>query len=155
MRIYIYIIYIYIYILCVHYIYIYIYTHTHTGIYIYIYICMYMCMCMSMRHMSWDWQAFVTVCFVQRASLPFTSHMSRVPVRRAQGQSVRESKSRKTNFGSSHVTSLAGELRSVSHIIVLSGVHFIGPADCNHCNCNKQLWHTCERSLPPCFQIAQ
>ena len=31
----------------------------------------------------------ITFCF-QRASLPFTSRMSRVPVRRAQGQSARE-----------------------------------------------------------------
>ena len=30
--------------------------------------------------------------FLPQASLPFTGRMSRVPVRRAQGQSVRESK---------------------------------------------------------------
>ena len=41
--------------------------------------------------------------FFQRARLPLTSHVSRVPERRAQGQRVRKSNYRKrTNFGSSH-----------------------------------------------------
>ena len=36
-------------------------------------------------------ELWLCVLFVQRASLPFTSHMSRVPVLLAHGQSVRES----------------------------------------------------------------
>ena len=50
------------------------------------------------------------MCF--SASLPFTSRKSRVPVRRAQGQSVRDNQQMKTTFGSpSHMLSLAGNLK--------------------------------------------